>query len=57
MRACADADGRDGDALSDQARERRRHQLQHHAPAAGALERLRAFHDAPRVLLILSCSL
>src|SRR5439155_613657 len=38
MRACADADGRDGDALGDQPRERRRHQLEHHAPAAGALE-------------------
>src|SRR5882672_5459715 len=57
MRACADADGRDGDALGDQTRERRRHQLQHHAPAAGALERLRAFQDAPRVLLVLALQL
>src|SRR6267378_2911783 len=57
MRACADADGRDGNALGDQARERRRHQLQHHPPAAGALERLRAFQDAPRVLLVLALQL
>src|SRR5207302_801694 len=57
LRARADADGRDADALGDQARERRRHQFQHHAPAAGALERLRAFEDAPRVVLILSLQL
>src|SRR5262245_39766401 len=35
--ARADADRRDRDALGDELRERRRHQLQHYAPAASAV--------------------
>src|SRR5258705_13979650 len=41
IRAGADADRRDRDALGNELRERRRHELEHHAPAAGGFERRR----------------
>src|SRR5207248_7857549 len=57
MRAGADADGRDAEALGDEPRELRRHELEHDAPAAGPLERYRAFDDAPRAFLVLALQL
>src|SRR5262249_61777914 len=54
VRARADADGRYADAVRHQLGELRRHELEHHAPAAGFLERDGAFHDAPHALLVLA---
>src|SRR6185437_16200689 len=54
VRAGADADGGDTDAARDELRELRRHELEHHAPAARLLERDGALHDAPHALLVLA---
>src|ERR1051325_2260042 len=57
MRAGADADGRDADALRDEPRELRGHELEHDAPAPGALEGHRALDDAPHAFLVLALAL
>src|SRR3954464_7179721 len=57
VRAGADTNGRNRDAPGDHSCERRRHELEHDAPAARRCERLRAFEDAARILLILALQL